>query len=168
MRRGRVMTRSHRADSGRTRRRAHARLLDRVPQRHRRRGTAVARPLEPYTCDTVLDTEQLDVAAVRAEIRPHVVQRLAHARLDVDRVEVVDELPDLRVFHYVLPPTPNIGECTRFRVFPLPRYMCTPHGRHGSKLRTVRMMSTPRKFSWSFSSKIFCPCTASSYGPGVP
>ena len=37
---------------------------------------------------------------------------------------------------------------------PSPRYMCTPHGRHGSKLRTVRMMSMPLKFSRSFSSKI--------------
>ena len=49
-----------------------------------------------------------------------------------------------------------------------PRYMCTPHGRHGSKLRTVRMMSMPLKWSRSFSSKIGWPCTASSYGPGVP
>ena len=37
---------------------------------------------------------------------------------------------------------------------PCPRYMCTPHGRHGSKLRTVRMMSMPLKCSRSFSSKI--------------
>ena len=48
----------------------------------------------------------------------------------------------------------------------LPRYMCTPHGRHGSKLRTARMMSMPRKSSGPFSSKIGMPCTASSYGPG--
>ncbi len=46
--------------------------------------------------------------------------------------------------------------------------MCTPHGRHGSKLRTVRMMSMPLKFSGPFSSKMCMPCTASSYGPGVP
>ena len=26
--------------------------------------------------------------------------------------------------------------------------MCTPHGRHGSKLRTARMMSMPLKLSW--------------------
>ena len=32
-----------------------------------------------------------------------------------------------------------------------------PHGRHGSKLRTVRMMSIPLKCSWSFSSKIWWP-----------
>jgi hypothetical protein len=32
--------------------------------------------------------------------------------------------------------------------------MCTPHGRQGSKLRTVRMMSMPLKFSLEFSSKI--------------
>ena len=45
---------------------------------------------------------------------------------------------------------------------PSPRYMCTPHGRQGSKLRTVRMMSMPLKCSRSFSSKIGWPCTASS------
>src|ERR1700761_1872861 len=65
-------------------------------------------------------------------------------------------------------PTPNIGECTVFKVLPLPRYMWTPHGRHGSKLRTVRIMSMPLKFSGPFSSKIGVFCTASSYGPGVP
>ncbi len=54
--------------------------------------------------------------------------------------------------------------CTR----PFPVYMCTPQGRHGSKLRTARMMSTPLKFSGPFSSKIGVFCTASSYGPGVP
>jgi hypothetical protein len=32
--------------------------------------------------------------------------------------------------------------------------MCTPHGRHGSKLRTVRITSMPLKFSRPFSSKI--------------
>ena len=32
--------------------------------------------------------------------------------------------------------------------------MCTPHGRHGSKLRTARMMSMPLKLSGPFSSKI--------------
>ena len=52
------------------------------------------------------------------------------------------------------PVTDWVGECNRSKVFPLPRYMCTPHGRHGSKLRTVRMMSMPLKCSRSFSSKI--------------
>jgi len=60
------------------------------------------------------------------------------------------------------------GEWTRSSDLPLPRYMCTPQGRHGSKLRTARMMSIPLKFSWEFSSKIGVFCTASSYGPGVP
>ena len=46
------------------------------------------------------------------------------------------------------------GECVRSRCLPSPRYMWTPHGRQGSKLRTVRMMSIPLKFSRSFSSKI--------------
>src|SRR5207302_678709 len=55
-----------------------------------------------------------------------------------------------------------VGECTFFSTFPLPRYMCTPHGRQGSKLRTVRMMSMPLKFSTLFSSKIGVFITASS------
>ena len=58
--------------------------------------------------------------------------------------------------------SPNIGEWTFLSVLPFPRYMCTPHGRHGSKLRTARMMSMPRKSSWLFSSKIGWPITASS------
>ena len=60
------------------------------------------------------------------------------------------------------PCSPNIGECTCLIVFPFPRYMCTPHGRHGSKERTARMMSIPRKFSASASSKIGMPLQASS------
>ncbi|TPV99236.1 MAG: hypothetical protein USCAAHI_01305 [Beijerinckiaceae bacterium] len=59
-------------------------------------------------------------------------------------------------------PTPNIGECTVSIVLPLPTYMCTPQGRHGSKLRTARMMSMPLKFSGPFSSKIGVPVIASS------
>ena len=55
-----------------------------------------------------------------------------------------------------------VGECSFSRVWPLPRYMWTPQGRQGSKLRTVRMMSMPLKCSRSFSSKIGWPCTASS------
>ncbi len=41
----------------------------------------------------------------------------------------------------------TVGECTRSSSRPSPRYMWTPHGRHGSKLRTVRMMSIPLKLS---------------------
>src|SRR5262249_21509998 len=63
---------------------------------------------------------------------------------------------------------PNIGEWRVSSVLPSPRYMCTPHGRHGSKLRTARIISMPLKLSGPFSSKIGVPCTASSYGPGVP
>src|SRR5438270_6278875 len=58
--------------------------------------------------------------------------------------------------------SPNIGWWTLRRVLPLPRYMCTPQGRHGSNERTARMMSIPRKSSWPFSSKIGMPMTASS------
>src|ERR1700730_5858218 len=63
---------------------------------------------------------------------------------------------------------PNMGECTVFKVLPPPRYMCTPQGRHGSKLLTARMMSMPLNLSGGFSSKIGVPLTESSYGPGVP
>ena len=56
-----------------------------------------------------------------------------------------------------------VGVWVTFRTWP-PRwlYMWTPHGRHGSKLRTARMMSTPLNFSGPFSSKIGVFCTASS------
>src|ERR1700677_524051 len=63
---------------------------------------------------------------------------------------------------------PNIGEWCVSSTFPLPRYMCTPHGRQGSKLRTVRIMSIPLNLSGPFSSKIGVFSTASSYGPAVP
>ena len=57
-----------------------------------------------------------------------------------------------------------VGVCTTLRTFPLPvvGYMWTPHGRHGSKEWTARMMSTPLKSSGPFSSKIGVFCTASS------
>ncbi len=55
-----------------------------------------------------------------------------------------------------------VGVCWTFLTLPLPRYMCVPQGRHGSKLRTARMMSMPLKFSGPFSSKIGVFCTASS------
>ena len=47
-------------------------------------------------------------------------------------------------------------------------FASTPHGKHGSKLRTARMMSIPLKWSGPFSSKMGVFWTASSYGPGVP
>ena len=58
--------------------------------------------------------------------------------------------------------TPNIGTCCTSSSLPSPRYMWTPHGRHGSKLRTARMMSMPLNLSGPFSSKIGVFCTASS------
>ena len=42
---------------------------------------------------------------------------------------------------------PNIGTCLVSRTLPLPRYMWTPQGRQGSKLRTARMMSMPLNLS---------------------
>ena len=59
-------------------------------------------------------------------------------------------------------PADWVGVCSISSFLPLPRYMCTPQGRHGSKLRTVRMMSIPLKLARSFSSKIGWSCTASS------
>src|SRR4029077_20066633 len=47
---------------------------------------------------------------------------------------------------------PKVGEWRTSITRPSPTYMWTPHGRHGSKLRTVRMMSMPLKSAWSFSS----------------
>ncbi len=55
-----------------------------------------------------------------------------------------------------------VGVCITFRTRPPPVYMCTPHGRHGSKERTARMMSMPLKLSGPFSSKIGVFWTASS------
>ena len=55
-----------------------------------------------------------------------------------------------------------VGVWITLRTRPDPAYMCTPHGRHGSKLRTARMMSMPLKLSGPFSSKIGVFCTASS------
>lgn len=59
-------------------------------------------------------------------------------------------------------PLSPVGTCICWTVLPPPTYMWTPHGRQGSKLRTVRMMSMPLKFSGVFSSKIGVFCTASS------
>ena len=61
-----------------------------------------------------------------------------------------------------MPSESAVGVWTTFRTDPLPPYMCTPHGRHGSNERTARMMSIPLKFSGPFSSKIGVFCTASS------
>ena len=57
---------------------------------------------------------------------------------------------------------PRRASAPCFSTLPLPRYMCTPQGRHGSKLRTARMMSMPLKLSIGFSSKIGVFITASS------
>src|ERR1700733_6683303 len=64
--------------------------------------------------------------------------------------------------HHSCPATPNMGEWRVSKTFPLPRYMCTPQGKHGSKLRTARMMSMPLNLSGPFSSKMGVFCTASS------
>ena len=112
--------------------------------------------------------DPLQALAVQPEDRRH--QLLGRpARLDVgDRLEarsqLLEALDRLRYGHQQSP----VGVCTTFLTWPLPRYMCTPQGRQGSKLRTARMMSMPLKFSGPFSSKIGVFCTASSYGPGVP
>src|SRR5579875_1720261 len=56
---------------------------------------------------------------------------------------------------------PKVGECTTCSSLPLPRYICTPQGRHGSKLRTARIISMPLNLSGPFSSKIGVFWTAS-------
>lgn len=58
--------------------------------------------------------------------------------------------------------TPKVGERTFCSSFPSPRYICTPQGRQGSKLRTARIISMPLKLSGPFSSKMGVCCTASS------
>ena len=71
-------------------------------------------------------------------------------------------LPLTRPHGRPLPLVSIVGECSFFTTLPLPRYMWTPQGRHGSKLRTARMMSMPLNFSGGFSSKIGVFWTASS------
>ena len=172
-------------------------------------GTAVARALQAQPHHAVVDAEQLDAAAVRDQVRAHLVQRARHPLRDRHRMQPVQEqqvrdhlvldrhvarrddprepfavhvqqrghelgrdlalrlrerldLVEQRLDALDHPCSPNIGECTCLIVLPLPRYMCTPHGRHGSNERTARMMSMPRKFSASASSKIGMPLHASS------
>ena len=67
------------------------RLLDRQLERRLRRRAALAVPDQPHPGHAVLDADQLDVAAVRLHVRPHALERLLHARLEVDRVEAVDQ-----------------------------------------------------------------------------
>src|SRR4029079_2742774 len=97
--------------------------------------------------------------AVEAEERAHGLHALLTRLRIGQRLDFLEERLQpaylLAVFHGGHECwAPNIGECTCLSVLPSPKYMCTPQGRHGSKLRTARMMSIPRKLSWSFSSKI--------------
>src|SRR6185437_1290246 len=64
--------------------------------------------------------------------------------------------------YFFASPMSAVGVCICCSTFPGPRYMCTPQGRQGSKLRTARMMSMPLNLSWPFSSKMGVFCTASS------
>src|ERR1035438_5018945 len=64
--------------------------------------------------------------------------------------------------HFLANPSKAFGVCISFNTFPPPRYMCTPQGKHGSKLRTARIMSMPLNVSGPFSSKMGVFCTASS------
>src|SRR4029078_5017318 len=70
-----------------------------------------------------------------------------------ERVEQLVDPRLERVAPWTMPPN-AVGVCRVSIDFPLPRYMWTPHGRHGSKLRTARMMSMPLNLSGGFSSKI--------------
>ncbi len=98
----------------------------------------------------------------RLDQRLHPLDALGEIRID-SRIHVRG-LPAVRVKHGGREPTlrrqdqdrgtPNMGEWRTSSVLPAPRYMCTPQGRHGSKLRTVRMISIPFDLSGPFSSKI--------------
>src|SRR6185503_8558638 len=90
---------------------------------------------------------------------------LAIGRRHGDRRELLGFHGDSTAMAHILP---SVGKWAASTTLPLPRYIWTPHGKQGSKLRTVRMMSMPLKFSGPFSSKIGVFCTASSYGPGTP
>src|SRR6185369_9475532 len=114
-----------------------------------------------------------EAAAIELEEQAHqLLGRLAGARigdrpqLGEHRFDAVTDRAHGDGFRHVSPLSGDylamIGECRCSRILPLPRYMWTPHGRHGSKLRTVRMMSMPLNLSWLFSSKIGQPYTASS------
>jgi hypothetical protein len=106
--------------------------------------------------------DPLEALAVELHQRPG---ELLGERVALDlRRQLLDARDEALRVHQHSP----VGVCITFLTLPLPVYMCTPHGRHGSNEWTARMMSTPLKSSGPFSSKIGVFCTASSYGPGVP
>ena len=67
------------------------RLLHGQLERRGGRRAGLAAALEADARDAVRDVEQLDAAAVRVEVRAHLVERLHHALVEGHRVEVVDE-----------------------------------------------------------------------------
>ncbi len=114
-------------------------------------------PLEPRAVQ--LDDRRDELLRLLPAARVEVLE-LAAQLLDAR-----DEVPGAGSVRLVLAQVPQhipVGVCITFLTRPPPVYMWTPHGRHGSKLRTARMMSTPLKSSGPFSSKIGVFCTASS------
>ena len=123
-------------------------------------GQPLAQRLRAVLGDRLEDA--LEPLAVEAHQRAR--ELLARARERVaDRLELRGQLLDAGDEGFGLGAQHSpVGVCTTFRTLPLPVYMCTPHGRHGSNEWTARMMSTPLKLSGPFSSKIGVFSTASS------
>ena len=67
--------------------------LDRRAQRDGRRGAAVATPeqAQVHGADTLVDVEQLDVATVAGEKRPHTVERAGDPDVDVVGMQTVGD-----------------------------------------------------------------------------
>jgi hypothetical protein len=105
----------------------------------------------------VAPTELLPLKIIVSYKHP-VPTGLLHQRLGTS-LFYYSSLVTIRLFYLTMP---NIGEWFVSRTLPLPRYMCTPQGRQGSKLLTARMISMPLKLSGPFSSKMGVFCTASS------
>ncbi len=104
-----------------------------------------------------------DAGRLRARAGPEFGEQCLDARPGLPGVDgPVPVAPPLAVGPCQIASVMPVGECVVLMTRPPPRYMCTPQGRHGSKLRTARMMSMPLKRSGGFSSKIGVFCTASS------
>ena len=73
------------------RRRLEHRVLDRELERDRRGRAAVARSLEAHARHAIGDLEQLDAAAVRAEVGAHLVERASDALLHGVGMQVVQQ-----------------------------------------------------------------------------
>ena len=133
---------------------AHDALVDTRAARRRRRarpGTAAPRPARRAPARAPAPDAARAAAAGARRARPRPARRsaatirdrpspymsssactssVAMSRCSGGNVSTRSSSASTSVDH---PCSPNIGECTCLIVLPLPRYMCTPHGRHGSK-----------------------------------